>query len=609
MRLEEKWVKLSQVQAAKPLQFMQETTPQSSSHSGNQGVKKILSALVPYRGDLLKGFGCLLVSSPGRLFHPLVWMFVIDRVIGKGDIHFLAPALILMVSVQGVSLALGACQDRLFERAGQQFIRDLRNRVFKKLNRQSMGYLHSQRMGDLSSRVISDVQNVQTSLINGFTAMCDELVSFLFVIVIILSINWVIGLVVILPLILTFFIMKVYNRRLKDYYQEASRVLGRVSARLHDGLAGHAVVQAFGRTESEEERFEMETADHFEKSMKAVRLRTVLIPGVFFVGFVTNVIMLGLGVVLVLDGLLTLGGLVAIRIYWWQLNSPMRTLATVGDLLQRARASANRINEVLNAPEPEPEPDGPVVLSTVMRPITFHHVSFAYQQDKPVLRDLNVTIEPKSRIAVAGTSGGGKTTLLHLLLRFYEPTSGRITCGGTDLRNLTRRHWRSFIAPVFQDTFLFHATIRENLQYGNPEAGDKELEAALEQANAREFVRNTANGLDTIVGERGVKLSGGQRQRLGLARAFLSNPAILILDEPTSSVEPESEKIILDSIAQLMEGRTVILTSHRVSLFQEVDRILFLENGQLAEDGPHSDLIESDKAYARLYRSQLSEVR
>ncbi|MEO0454129.1 MAG: ABC transporter ATP-binding protein [Verrucomicrobiota bacterium] len=577
-----------------------------SDHSNQEppaSVKEMLLRLKPYQSDLIKGFGCLLLSSPSRSFHPLVWMFVIDRVIGKGETQFLVPALLLMILVQGAGLGLGACQDRFFEHAGQQFIRDLRNRVFRKLNRQSMSYLHHQRMGDLSSRVISDIQTIQSSLINGFTSLGDELVSFIIVISIIVSINWLIGVAVIIPLVITFIVMGIYNKKLKLYYQEASKALGRVSARLQDSLAGHAVVQAFGRIHTEESEFQEQTEDHYQRSMKAVRLRTVLIPGVFFIGFATNVIMLGLGVHLVLNGLLTLGGLVAIRIYWWQLNSPMRTLATVGDLLQRARASSARVNEVLHAEEPKPEPTHPHRFDSVMKPIEFETVHFHYPSGKPVLRDLNFIIEPKTRIALAGTSGGGKTTLLHLLLRFYEPVSGRILCGNTDLEKTSREHWRSFIAPVFQDTFLFHASIRENLRYGNAYASDSDLESALARANALQFVQEASHGLDTVVGERGLKLSGGQRQRLGLARAFLADPEILILDEPTSSVEPESEKIILQSIADLMEGRTVILTSHRVSLFEQVDRILFLDQGQITEDGNHFELMRNGTSYAQLYRT------
>ncbi|MEM6822589.1 MAG: ABC transporter ATP-binding protein [Verrucomicrobiota bacterium] len=566
-------------------------------------VGRLLGELKPYRSYWIVGTICLLVSAPGRLFHPLVWMFVIDRVVAQRETQWLWPALGLMVVVQGISLALGAAQGLLFEKAGQLFIRDLRNRLFQKLNRQSVGYLHNQRMGDLSSRVISDIQTVQSSLVNGMGTMCDELVSFVFVIGIILSINWMIGLFVIVPLVLTFVIMRVFNARLKAYYHEASRVMGQVSARLQDSLSGHPIIQAFGMGDREEGRFKNETETHFQATMKAVRLRTALFPGVFFLGFLTNVIMLGVGVGLVLQEILTLGGLVAIRIYWWQLNSPMRTLATVGDLLQRARASSQRIYEVLDAPDPTSDPVTPTMLSHAMQPIVFESVSFHYDAARPVLRNLNLCLEPKTRVVLAGMSGGGKTTLLNLLLRFYEPISGRIRCGSVYIDEMTRAHWRSFVAPVFQETFLFHCSIRENLRYACSDATDKQMQKALAQANAWEFVKDTPQGLDTIVGERGIKLSGGQRQRLGIARAFLANPSILLLDEPTSSVEPESENIIVQSIHELMEGRTVIMTSHRVSLFQKADRILFLNGGQIEEDGSHSKLLEGNGSYSKLYRS------
>ncbi|MEM9446142.1 MAG: ABC transporter ATP-binding protein [Verrucomicrobiota bacterium] len=549
--------------------------------SKKQKLRRLLGELRPFRFDLFKGSVFLFISSPGRLIHPLIWMFVIDRVVENKEVDLLVPALLAMVVIQGLSLLFGVGQDRSFEMAGQKFIRDLRNRLFTKLNRQSIGYFHSQRTGDLQSRVISDIQTIQSSLIAGLNTMLDELVTFVGVICIILNINWMIGLFVIIPLALTFIIVNHFNKRLKQLYQDASKILGEVGARLQDSLAGHTVVSAFGRGKEEEGAFRKATDKHFSKTMETVRMRTVLFPTAFFVGFMTNVIMLGLGVHFVLEGQLTLGGLVAIRIYWWQLNSPMRTLATVNDLIQRALASSERVYEVLDTPEELAEPAKPQTIEHSSLPIIFDSITFYYDKEKPVLDDLNFTIEPRTRVAIAGESGGGKTTILNLLMRFYDPIQGHILCGSTDLKDLTRAHWRSFVAPVFQETFLFHASIRDNLFYGKLNASHEELQEALSKANAWRFVEELPQGLDTVVGERGVKLSGGQRQRLGIARAFLSNPQILLLDEPTSSVEQESEQIIIQSIKELMKGRTVIMTSHRSSLLEQADQLLTLDRGRI----------------------------
>ncbi len=551
----------------------------------------MLKSLGPYRRFFLAGFVCLVLASPAGLFHPVVWMFVVDEVLLNERIHLLVPALGVMVGVHAFSVILGAARDRLFERAGQLFVRDLRNQTYRKLNRQSARYIQNQRTGDLMARVISDIDTIQGSLVNGITRMFEELVTFTVVIGIILAINWKVGIVTLFPLALVYLILHYFNPRIKALYGEARRRLGAVSAKLQDNLAGFAVIRAFNQGKREEDRFADTTQSYFEKMMEAVRLRTILFPSVFMVGFTTNVIMLGLGAWFVWRGEFTIGGLVAFRGYWWQLNSPIRTLAQVNDLIQRAVASTRRVYEILDAPvEIQDEPDARVVPSGIL-PLEMRNVSFHYDPVKPVVRDLSFRVAPGERLGLVGRSGGGKSTVLALIARFYDPVSGEVRYGDAPLTAFRQDSWHGRLGMVFQETFLFNTTIRENILYGRPEASEEALIHAAMQANADDFIRALPHGYDTMVGERGVKLSGGQRQRIGVARAFLADPAVLLLDEPTSSVEPESEQIIQESIEKLMEGRTVILSSHRPSLLRGADRLIVLQSGRIVEHGSHRELL------------------
>jgi ATP-binding cassette, subfamily B, bacterial len=573
-----------------------------SAPPGEVSARRLALELRPYRKPLAAGFACMLLAAPAGLFHPFVWMFVVDTVLGKGRIDLLVPSLAVMIAVHGTSVFLGAVQERCFERAGQSFVRDLRNRVYAKLNRQSMGYLHRHRTGDLISRVISDVDAMQASIVGGLTAMLSELTTFVGVLVSVLYINWRIGMVTVVPLAVVFFLVRAFNAKVKAIYAEARAQLGKVSARLQENLGGFQLIKAFHTEPLEEERFGRATATHLDKVMDAVRMRTRIFPAVFFIGFTTNVIMLGLGAWFVYNGQFTLGGLVAFRGFYWQLNSPIRTLAQVNDLLQRALASSTRVYELLDAPEEITDAPDAKPVASLRVPIRFSGVGFAYENGARVFKDVSLQIAPGETVALAGPSGAGKSTLMNLMMRFYDPVEGTIEVGGVPLRQIQQGSLRKRVAMVLQDTFLFNDSVLENLRYGRPEATEADVIAAARLANAHDFILALPQGYKTEIGERGVKLSGGQRQRISVARAFLADPEMLLLDEPTSSVEPESEHIISQSIDRLMKGRTTIITSHRPSLLRQADRIFFIHQGQIREEGTHAALIAKQGLYATMYR-------
>jgi len=566
----------------------------------NAPLRRLLVELHPYRRLLGLGLVFMLLAGPASIIPTLMWMVVVDVVLIDEQLQWLAPALALSVAAYGFSVFFGAWRDRLFERAGQQFIFDLRGRLFGKLVSQNPGYLHHQRTGDLQARVISDVDAVQSSLISGFSSLAQEGYSFLLVLGAIVWINPLIGGTVFVPLFICFFVVRHFNARLKQYYREARTALGEVGNRLQEVLGGFSVIKAFNRQSDEEAAFAAVTQVHYEKSMRAVYLRTKVFPLIFSIAFSTNVIMLGLGAWLVYLGHFTLGGLVALRGFWWQLNSPVRTLAQVNDLVQRALAASGRIYQILDAPVRINDAPDAQALETARQCIRLEGLSFAYDAGEPALSGIDLEVNPGEIIALAGSSGAGKSTLLSLLARFDDPTGGRITIGGTPLTAIRQSSWRQHLGFVLQETFLFNATVLDNLRYGRPEATEAEVREAARQANAEGFIEALPQGYETMVGERGVKLSGGQRQRIGVARAFLSNPEVLLMDEPTSSVEPESERVIQESLLALMSGRTTFISSHRPSLLRRADRVLFLENGRLREIGPHADLMATGQTYARM---------
>jgi len=566
---------------------------------------RLLSLMRPYTVPIVIGFICLLLATPAQMFPPLVWKYVVDEVIMNRKTDHLLPAMLVMLAVHLVGMGLSAARTYLLGVAGQRFVADLRNRLHDKLMRQSVRYHHDRKSGDLMSRVIGDVDTLQEVVINGVDNILGNALSLIWVAGIIVWLNWKVGTLTLLPLVVVAVMVWFFNLRVKGLYRAIRDRLGDLSAKLQENLLGMLIIKAFAREAYEQERFHQVNADYTTTSLKGVKVRSMYFPGVMTVGFLSNIAMIGAGAYFVLRGEFTIGGLVAYRGYWWQLFAPVFSLAQVNEMIQRAIAAASRVFEVLDAPEEVTDAPDAIVLDTVQGHIRFDRVNFAYTAERPILQDVSFQVLPGQRIGIVGPSGTGKTTILNLILRLYDPQEGVIYLDGTPLRQLQQQAFRRHIALVTQEPFLFNDTVRQNILFGRLDASDEEIETAARLANAHEFIMELPQGYDTLVGERGVKLSGGQKQRICIARAFLANPRVLLLDEATASVEPESEALIQAALERLMQERTTIIVTHRLSLVRDCDRILVIDEGRVIESGRHEQLIEQNGWYARMYRLQM----
>jgi ABC-type multidrug transport system fused ATPase/permease subunit len=580
--------------------------PPAYSLSNSQLRARVWSRLRRYRATLGLSLTLLVVAVPFVNFHPLVWGFVADRLVEKTlTPSVLVQWLAIMLAMYLIGLGLGAWQTYLLERTGQAFVRDIRMELFAKFQHQSLTYHHDHSTGELVTRMTGDVDAMEQSVLQGLTSLLEEIVTFVVVAAMVLWLSPVVGAASILPLAFAFVFIRSYNRRVKKVYEGVRRRLGTIGSFLQDRLAGIQVTQSFAREPNEERAFAERAEGFYQTSVAASRLRNTYFPVVSFFGFLNNLVMLGVGSWLIMQesDWFSLGALIAYRGFWWRLQSPIRTIAQTSDILQRARAAATRVMELLDEPITIADRPQAKAWDGSRGTVALAEVHFAYVPSKPILRGITFEVGDGEFVAIAGGSGSGKSTLLNLVPRFYDVTSGRVTVDQHDVRDLTLTSLRAEIGYVGQDNYLFDGTVEENLRYGKPDATQDEVREAAHAANAHDFIIGLRAGYDTTVGQNGVKLSGGQRQRLSLARAFLTKPRILLLDEPTASVEPESEALIQESILKRThDGRgTTLLVTHRVDLLRQAPRILFLADGRLIGDGRHSELVRTCPEYVEAY--------
>jgi ATP-binding cassette subfamily B protein len=580
-------------------------------------LRRLFSYLLPYKWWIVVAGALLLLGTPAQLFHPLVWLFVVDEVVlaeeprfieyvGGSRVNLLLAALGVMLVVHVVGTALGAVRTYVLGVVGQRFVFDLRADVYRRIQDHALPFFHRHRSGDLVARTMGDIDSLEEVAIRGTDEIVSSVIQFVVVAAIIVWLNVWVGTLTLVPLLGVFVLVVLFNRRIKGLYRRVRDRLGDVSAKLQENLSGILVIKAFAREGHEADEFARRNRAYFETSIRAVIARAFYFPAVYTVGFTSNLVMIGLGGYFVLTGRFTIGGLVAYRGYWWQLFSPVQSLARINEMIQRALAAASRVFDLMDEPVEVTDAPDAVELEAVAGRIEFDAVSFAYTERQATLREVSFVVEPGQRIGVVGPSGAGKSTLLALLLRLYDPSSGVVRIDGRDLRSVTQRSLRRRFGVVTQEPFLFNDTIRANIAYGRPDADDAAVEAAATQANAHEFILGLPRGYDTVVGERGVKLSGGQKQRISIARALLSQPSVLLLDEATASVEPESESIIQQAVTEASRGRTSIIVSHRLSMVRDADEIVVVSDGRITERGSHEALMGLEGGwYARMYRLQM----
>jgi subfamily B ATP-binding cassette protein MsbA len=521
-----------------------------------------------------------------------------------GKMEFAAVAALGLVLIAVLSAVASYIENYYTESVAQWVAHDLRMRTYDHLQRLSLGYYDTHQTGAILSTITSDVKTVQGFASSGTLGILVDLLTIVGMLGVMFWMNWDFALiaVAITPFLLMF--VARLNRAVKRATHEVRRQQSGIVAAVQQGLESIRVVKAFGRQDTEETRLAQVSRATVGAALSARRVKSVLSPVVSIVVALCTGFVLWRGTALVLADAMTIGDLTVFLSYLGKFFKPVQDLAKMSNTIAQTAVAIERIQTILDTDDILPEKPDARDPGEVKGEIAFEHVAFSYDPKAPVLRDVNARIATGQFVGVVGPTGGGKSTIVSMIPRFYDPASGCVRVDGVDVRDYTLQGLRGRIGFVLQDTALFHGTVRENIAYGRPSATDEEIVQAARLANADEFIAKMPAGYDTMVGERGLTLSGGQRQRIGIARAIIRNAPILILDEPTAALDTESEKLVMEALGRLMKGRTVITIAHRLSTIRDADKILVLKDGVVAEEGSHDELVAKAGIYAELYRVQ-----
>ena len=522
------------------------------------------------------------------------------------NISYIAIILVLYF-VRGMGYGLSSYGSNFFiTKAVQKTIHDLRRDLSEKINKIPVSYFDSQQFGNVLGRFTSDVETVSNALQQSFLRIIEAFTTITLVICMVLYLNWRLALVVIAIIPITYLSAKYILGKSQPYFKEQADALGDMNGFVQENLSGFNVVKLYGREEISSQEFREITQNLQEVGFKASFISGIMMPVLSAISDMAYLIIAVLGALQVLSGQLTVGNMQAFVQYVWQVSQPVQTITQLASVLQSAKSSLDRIFEVLDEPEEAAQVTEKLV-HDLSGQVTFENVSFQYVADKPLIHNFDLEVKPGEMVAIVGPTGAGKTTLINLLMRFYDVTDGCIKVDGHDIRNLSRQDYRKQFGMVLQDAWLYEASIKENLRFGNLDATDEEIVAAAKAANVDHFIRTLPGGYNMEMNQESSNVSLGQKQLLTIARALLADPKILILDEATSSVDTRLELLIQKAMEKLMEGRTSFVIAHRLSTIQDADKILVLNNGQIVEQGNHESLLAAKGFYYDLYNSQFAK--
>lgn len=585
----------------------QEATKQKRARQPTVTTRRLLRYLLPFWKVMMLAAFCLLVSSGAGLIFPWLIQHLLDGVFVHHDQGLLNQIALLLIVIFVVRSLFDFGQNYLVSFISERLVANLRKQVFGHLQSLALTFFNTRRTGEIMSRVTTDVVVVQTGLTTNVLTLLQELVMLVGSFAIIVVIDWRLTLLIMLLVPLVVLLATGFGRRFRWLSRNVQEELGIVNTILEETLSAMRVVKSFAREPFETQRFNAGVDEAFRIAMKRTKIRAIFGPFMGLISFVAISIVIWYGGTEVLAGHLSPGQLISFVIYMVLIAGPVVSLSNLYTQTQEALGAAERIFELLDTAPDRPDAPDAVPLPSLEGQIVFDHVSFSYNKDAVVLRDLSMAVQAGQMVALVGPSGAGKTTITGLIPRLFEPTSGHIFIDGYDLQDVQIRSLREQIAIVPQEPALFGGTIHENIAYGRLDATREEIEEAASAANAAEFIARLPQGYGSTVGERGVQLSAGQRQRIAIARAILRNPRILILDEATASLDNESEALVQDALNRLMRGRTTLIIAHRLTTIENADHILVLNHGTIVEEGTHEALLIKDGLYARLYNRQFSE--
>jgi subfamily B ATP-binding cassette protein MsbA len=581
----------------------------------------VLGLVQPYRKWLVVVFIAMLFETAMSIAAPWPLKIILDNVVGKHKLpeflawlrdfssgeHTLAlagVAALAAIAIAAVGAVASYIDNYYTESVAQYVASDLRRRLYHHLQRLSLTYYDNHQIGNMVSTITSDVSTIQSFASTALLSILVDSLTIVGMLGVMLYLDFDFALIVVVVTPALLFFISHFKKAVKKATHEVRKRQSEIVSVVEQGLESVRSVKAYGRQDTEETRLKEARQASVEAALKARRVKSLLSPIVSVTVACCVAFVLWRGAGLILSDAMTIGALTVFLSYLNKFFKPVQDLAKMTNVIAEAAVGLDRVQMILDADTIIPEKPDARDPGEIKGEIAFEHVAFSYDPAAPVLRDINLTIKPGMRVGVCGPTGGGKSTILSLIPRFYDPTRGRVSVDGADVADYTLDGLRKQIGFVLQDTVLFAGTIRENIAYGRPDATPEEIVEAAKMANADEFISRMPHGYDSMVGERGLTLSGGQRQRIGIARAVIRNSPILILDEPTAALDTESEKLVMEALERLMEGRTVITIAHRLSTIRDAHKIVVLKGGFVAEEGTHDELVARNEFYAELYRIQ-----